>query len=93
MKAEQMRYIAITWSYNETNSHNTYCAIRDAIKENNKALKQILYGLEHAAYNLCDGKKYTDLPHDIIESTCPEETLLISIRNLKILIDEADEVR
>jgi hypothetical protein len=70
----------------------TRCAIRDAIKENNKALKQILYGLEYAAYNLCDGKKYTDLPHGIIESTCSEETLLISIRNLKILIDEADEL-
>ena len=46
-------------------------------------LASVIYNLEYAAYNLLDGKKYTDLPKGIIESTNPGDSLLIAIRDLK----------
>jgi hypothetical protein len=48
-------------------------------------LAGILYNLEYAAYNLCDDIKYTDLPKGITDSTGPEESLLIAIRDLKAI--------
>ena len=49
----------------------------------NDSLAGIIHNLEYAAYNLLDGKKYTDLPPGIMESTGASESLLIAIRDLK----------
>lgn len=49
----------------------------------NTLLAGIIYNLEYAAYNLLDGKKYTDLPKGIMESTGPGDSLLMAIRDLK----------
>ena len=46
-------------------------------------LAKIITDLEYAAYNLCNGKKDTDLPPGIIESTGADDSLLIAIRDLK----------
>ncbi|MGD9697525.1 hypothetical protein [Acinetobacter sp.] len=46
-------------------------------------LNGIISDLEYAAFNLCDGAKYTDLPENITESTGAKESLLIAIRDLK----------
>lgn len=43
----------------------------------------IISDLEYAAYNLCNGRKDTDLPIGIMESTGAEDSLLIAIRDLK----------
>jgi hypothetical protein len=48
-------------------------------------LNKIINDLEYAAFNLCNGKKDTDLPIGIIESTGADDTLLIAIRDLKEL--------
>ena len=48
-------------------------------------LERIISNLEYSAYNLCNGRKYTDLPKGIIESTGAQDTLLIAIRDLKNL--------
>ncbi len=50
-------------------------------------LKQLQSDLEYSAFNLCD-IKIEDLEEGIIESTCPETTLLIAIRNLKAMIGD-----
>lgn len=55
------------------------------VQRNSDLLAGIACNLEYSAYNLCDGKKYTDLPKGIVESTSAEDTLLISIRDLKQL--------
>jgi hypothetical protein len=49
----------------------------------NQELNKIISDLEYAAYNLCNGKKDTDLPPGIINSTGAEDSLLIAIRDLK----------
>ena len=54
------------------------------------SLQGIIKDLEYSAFNLCNGKKYTDLPKGIIESTGAEDTLLISIRELRKIIDNLD---
>jgi len=48
-------------------------------------LAGIIHNLEYAAYNLCGEKKYIDLQSGITDSTCPEESLLIAIRDLKTI--------
>lgn len=48
-------------------------------------MNKIINDLEYAAFNLCNGKKYTDIPDTLIESTGPEDSLLIAIRELKKL--------
>lgn len=50
-----------------------------------KKLSGIILDLEYAAYNLLDGKKDTDLPEGVVESTSAETSLLIAIRDLKLL--------
>ena len=53
--------------------------------ELNTLLAGIIHNLEYSAYNLLNGKKYTDLPEGITESTGADESLLIAIRDLKEL--------
>lgn len=48
-----------------------------------KLLTKTISGLEYAAFNLTGLKKSEKLPYGITESTCPEETLLIELRDLK----------
>ena len=45
-------------------------------------LPGIIHDLEYAAFNLCE-KTDCDIPPGVIESTCPEVTLLLAIRRLK----------
>ena len=62
--------------------------IDDLIKQIEEHYKNQLAGiigsLEYAAYNLFDGKKYTDLSKGI-ESTGAGDSLLMAIRDLKEL--------
>jgi hypothetical protein len=45
-------------------------------------MRGIIHDLEYAAYNLCE-KTDSDVERGVIESTCPEASLLLSIRRLK----------
>jgi hypothetical protein len=45
---------------------------------------RIMYDLEYAAYNLCT-KTDSDVGRGVIESTCPEATLLLAIRRFSDL--------
>ncbi len=54
---------------------------------NNKAFERLKYDLEYAAFNLCE-KSDSDVGKGVIESTCPETTLLLAIRNLSEVYDE-----
>jgi hypothetical protein len=45
-------------------------------------LHRIIHNLEYAAFNLCE-KTDSDVEQGVIESTCPETSLLLAIRELK----------
>lgn len=50
--------------------------------------QKIISDLEYSAYNLCDGRKDTDLPVGIVETTDAKDSLLIAIRDLKNLVSK-----
>ena len=55
--------------------------------ELNGVLCPIIGNMEYAAYNLCEGTE-SELEAGIIESTCPERSLFIALRELKKLAGE-----
>jgi len=45
-------------------------------------INRIIHNLEYAAFNLCE-KTDDDIEQGVIDSTCPETSLFIAIRELK----------
>jgi hypothetical protein len=61
----------------------------DASPQLTQLLSGALYDLEYAAFNLCETRKEEELDERIVESTCPEASLLLAIRKIKSAIKEA----
>lgn len=72
---------------------NGLCEVLEATRKQLEAAERLyseaprlLGDLEYAAHNLCDETE--DDVSRVIESTCPERTLLIAIRDMRALMKE-----
>ena len=54
-------------------------------------INRIIHNLEYAAFNLCE-KTDDDIEQGVIDSTCPETSLFIAIRELKQPSNQVDSV-
>lgn len=58
--------------------------LQQRIEELENTISQSLGNMEYAAFNLCENTDLTTRSKDrVVESTCPETSLLIAIRDLK----------